>query len=94
MGMNITEKILARASGKTACAPGDIVEAAIDVAMLHDIGTQPHIASSCFSMHHVPWQAKLGLLYVGRSKAMSYPNKSDIYGYILDDSIRELRVGC
>ncbi len=39
MGMNITEKILARASGKTSCAPGEIVEAAIDVAMLHDIGT-------------------------------------------------------
>jgi len=39
MGMNITEKILARASGKSYCAPGEIIEASIDVAMLHDIGT-------------------------------------------------------
>jgi 3-isopropylmalate/(R)-2-methylmalate dehydratase large subunit len=37
--MNITEKILARASGRQSCAPGEIVEASIDVAMLHDIGT-------------------------------------------------------
>lgn len=39
MGMNITEKILARASGQKSCAPGEIVEAKIDVVMLHDIGT-------------------------------------------------------
>jgi len=39
MGMTITEKILARASGQKACAPGEIVEAGIDVVMLHDIGT-------------------------------------------------------
>ncbi len=39
MGMTITEKILARAAGKTSCTPGEIVEAGIDVAMLHDIGT-------------------------------------------------------
>jgi 3-isopropylmalate/(R)-2-methylmalate dehydratase large subunit len=37
--MTITEKILARASGKKSCAPGEIVEASVDVAMLHDIGT-------------------------------------------------------
>lgn len=36
--MTITEKILARATGKPSCAPGDILEAAIDVAMLHDVG--------------------------------------------------------
>ena len=39
MGMTITEKILARAAGKKSCAPGEIVEASVDVAMLHDIGT-------------------------------------------------------
>ena len=39
MGMTITEKILARAAGKSSCAPGEIVEANVDVAMLHDIGT-------------------------------------------------------
>jgi 3-isopropylmalate/(R)-2-methylmalate dehydratase large subunit len=39
MGMTITEKILARASGQKSCAAGEIVEANIDVVMLHDIGT-------------------------------------------------------
>lgn len=37
MGMTIAEKILARASGRKQVAPGEIVEAAIDVAMTHDI---------------------------------------------------------
>lgn len=35
--MNITEKILARASGKTEVEPGEIVEASVDVAMVHDL---------------------------------------------------------
>ena len=35
--MTITEKILARASGKKEVAPGDIVEAKVDVAMAHDL---------------------------------------------------------
>ena len=35
--MNIIEKILARASGKREVFPGDIVEAKIDVAMIHDL---------------------------------------------------------
>jgi 3-isopropylmalate/(R)-2-methylmalate dehydratase large subunit len=39
MGMTLTEKILAQASGKVSCRPGEIVEAKIDVVMLHDIGT-------------------------------------------------------
>ena len=39
MGMTITEKILARASGQRSSAAGEIVEASIDVVMLHDIGT-------------------------------------------------------
>jgi len=37
VGMTIAEKILARASGRKQVAPGEIVEAAIDVAMTHDI---------------------------------------------------------
>lgn len=37
MAMTITEKILARASGKREVAPGDIVEAKVDVAMAHDL---------------------------------------------------------
>jgi 3-isopropylmalate/(R)-2-methylmalate dehydratase large subunit len=37
MGMTIAEKILARASGKKRAAPGEIVEAEIDVAMINDI---------------------------------------------------------
>jgi len=35
--VNIAEKILARASGKREVTPGEIVEAKIDVAMVHDL---------------------------------------------------------
>ena len=34
--MNITEKILARASGKDSVQPGDIIEAQVDMAMSHE----------------------------------------------------------
>jgi len=37
MGMTITEKILARHSGKTAVAPGDNVWIDVDVLMTHDV---------------------------------------------------------
>lgn len=37
MGMTITEKILARASGRKNVSPGEIVEAKIDAAMIHDL---------------------------------------------------------
>jgi homoaconitate hydratase family protein len=35
--MNITEKILANASGKNTVHPGDIVDANVDVLMIHDL---------------------------------------------------------
>ena len=35
--MNITEKILAKASGKKVVYPGDIVDANVDVIMVHDL---------------------------------------------------------
>lgn len=35
--MNITEKILAKASGKQAVCPGEIVDANVDVIMVHDL---------------------------------------------------------
>ncbi|RLI39625.1 3-isopropylmalate dehydratase large subunit, partial [Candidatus Bathyarchaeota archaeon] len=35
--MNITEKILAKASGKKEVNPGEIVEAKVDMAMVHDL---------------------------------------------------------
>ena len=38
--MNITEKILSRASGKDEVRPGEIIEAEVDLAMSHD-GTSP-----------------------------------------------------
>jgi 3-isopropylmalate/(R)-2-methylmalate dehydratase large subunit len=37
MGMNITEKILARASNKDRVSPGDVVIANIDKVMIHDV---------------------------------------------------------
>jgi 3-isopropylmalate/(R)-2-methylmalate dehydratase large subunit len=39
MGMTIVEKILARNSSQEIVCPGQIVEARVDVVMLHDIGT-------------------------------------------------------
>jgi len=44
MGMTITEKILARASGHKAVKPGDLVDAKIDVIMCHDITTPAAIS--------------------------------------------------
>jgi 3-isopropylmalate/(R)-2-methylmalate dehydratase large subunit len=35
--MNITEKILAKASGKTTVQPGEIVDANVDMIMIHDL---------------------------------------------------------
>jgi len=35
--MNITEKILARASGKDNLEPGDVIFANVDKIMLHDV---------------------------------------------------------
>jgi 3-isopropylmalate/(R)-2-methylmalate dehydratase large subunit len=35
--MNITEKILAKASAKTSVNPGDIVDANVDMVMVHDL---------------------------------------------------------
>ena len=35
--MNIVEKILARASGRTQVSPGDVVFANVDTVMIHDV---------------------------------------------------------
>lgn len=44
MSMTITEKILARAAGKTSVRPGDLVNAKIDMIMCHDVTTPPAIS--------------------------------------------------
>lgn len=44
MGMTITEKILARASGQDKVVPGQLVDAQIDVVMCHDVTTPPAIS--------------------------------------------------
>ncbi len=44
MGMTITEKILAKASGQAQVAPGQLVDASIDVVMCHDVTTPPAIS--------------------------------------------------
>jgi 3-isopropylmalate/(R)-2-methylmalate dehydratase large subunit len=44
MGMTITEKILARATGKDMVKPGELVDAKIDVVMCHDVTTPPAIS--------------------------------------------------
>ena len=44
MGMTISEKILARASGHSQVSPGQLVDAHIDVVMCHDVTTPPAIS--------------------------------------------------
>jgi 3-isopropylmalate/(R)-2-methylmalate dehydratase large subunit len=44
MGMTLTEKILARAAGKKKVAPGELVDANIDIVMCHDVTTPPAIS--------------------------------------------------
>ncbi len=44
MAMTITEKIFARASGHKKVAPGQLVDANIDVVMCHDVTTPPAIS--------------------------------------------------
>jgi len=44
MPMTITEKILARAAGKSSVKPGDLINADIDIVMCHDVTTPPAIS--------------------------------------------------
>ncbi|MGB2866667.1 MAG: aconitase family protein, partial [Sedimentisphaerales bacterium] len=44
MAMTITEKILARAAGKEKTAPGEIIDAKIDIVMCVDVTTPPAIS--------------------------------------------------
>ena len=44
MGMTITEKILAKAAGKEKVAPGQLINANIDIIMCHDVTTPPAIS--------------------------------------------------
>jgi len=44
MGMTITEKILAKAAGKEKIAPGQLINANIDIIMCHDVTTPPAIS--------------------------------------------------
>jgi len=44
MGMTITEKILAKASGQKMVSPGQLIDANIDIVMCHDVTTPPAIS--------------------------------------------------
>ena len=44
MAMTITEKILARAAGRDIVRAGELIDAAIDVVMCHDVTTPPAIS--------------------------------------------------
>jgi len=44
MGMTITEKILAKAAGLKEVAPGQVINAKIDIVMCHDVTTPPAIS--------------------------------------------------
>src|SRR3989339_748396 len=43
MGMNITEKILAKHCGKKEVKPGELINADIDIILCHDVTTPPAI---------------------------------------------------
>ena len=38
MSMTLSEKIIARAAGRTSVTPGEIVICSVDLAMIHDSG--------------------------------------------------------
>lgn len=44
MGMTITEKIMARATGLKKVVPGQLIDANIDIVMCHDVTTPPAIS--------------------------------------------------
>ncbi len=44
MAMTVTEKILARAAGRDIVRAGELIDAAIDVVMCHDVTTPPAIS--------------------------------------------------
>ncbi|MDB5508123.1 MAG: 3-isopropylmalate dehydratase large subunit [Hyphomicrobiales bacterium] len=44
MAMTLAEKLLARASGRAAVSPGDILTCAVDLAMIHDSGGPRRVA--------------------------------------------------
>jgi 3-isopropylmalate/(R)-2-methylmalate dehydratase large subunit len=44
MGMTITEKILAKAAGKGKVAPGELINAKLDIVMCHDVTTPSAIS--------------------------------------------------
>ncbi len=44
MAMTITEKILASAAGRDSVRPGELIDAAIDVVMCHDVTTPPALS--------------------------------------------------
>jgi 3-isopropylmalate/(R)-2-methylmalate dehydratase large subunit len=57
MGMTLAEKILARAAGKSAVAPGEIITARVDLAMMHDSGGPRRIAPILKRLGAKPWDA-------------------------------------
>lgn len=55
MSMTLAEKILARASGREAVKPGDIITATVDLAMMHDSGGPRRIAPMLERLGAKPW---------------------------------------
>ncbi len=43
MGMTLTEKILAKKSGKSFVKPGDLVEVGVDIVLAHEVTTPPAV---------------------------------------------------
>ncbi len=59
MGMTMAEKLLARASGKVAVQPGDIIWANVDVAMMDDVlGPRIEIADKMQELEAEIWDHK------------------------------------
>ena len=70
MGMTITEKILAHASGRTKVQAGDIVNAKIDIAMAHD-GLGPLFFPSFRELNTPVWDKEKVVIVVDHASPPS-----------------------
>ena len=83
MGMTITEKILAKASGNSVVKAGDIVEANIDVAMAHD-GLGPIVFDAMRELGREIWDLDKVVVVIDHSAPPSALMHADLVRNTLD----------
>jgi 3-isopropylmalate/(R)-2-methylmalate dehydratase large subunit len=89
--MNITEKILAKASGKEKVSPGEIVEAKVDIVMVNDL-TGP-LAVEAFKKIGVPqvWDKKRIVIVLDHLAPASSEKAAELHR-ILREFAKEQRI--